>query len=128
MSNIIICLERIFNTQLHGHLPHSIAALVFLVDWFGLSNRHHLMGIVKLESIIIKESNEQFSHTHGVLVGKAVKKLEVTGLVEVGVVGSSIVGVDIDLGEWHAGKSHSSIPVGRELLHGMIFVIIIAMN
>ena len=116
VCDIIVVLEGIFDAELHGHFPHAVAALFLPVENAPLSDGDDGVDIVKLESVVVEEANEEFSDAHSVLLGEAAEELQVARLVEVGIVGRAVVAVDDHLGEARAGGGREAVPVGRELL------------
>ena len=116
VSDIIVILEGILDAELHTHLPHAVAALLLPVEDAPLSDGDDGVHVVQLEAIVPEEADEQLADAHGVLLGEAVEELQVARLVEVGVVGRSVVAVDDHLGESRVGGGRDAVPVGRELL------------
>ena len=116
VCDIIVVLEGIFDAELHGHFPHAVAALFLPVENAPLSDGDDGVDIVKLESVVVEEANEEFADAHSILLGEAAEELQVARLVEVGIVGRAVVAVDDHLGEARAGGGREAVPVGRELL------------
>ena len=116
MGDIIVIFEGIFDAELHIHLPHAVTALLLPVEDASLSDGDHGVHIVQLEAIVPEEANEQLADAHGVLLGEAVEQLQIAWLVEVGVVGRSVVAVDDHFGESRVGGGRDAVPVGRQLL------------
>ena len=116
MGNIVIILERVFDAQLHLHLPQTAPALLLAVEEAPLSHRHHGVVVIELERVEIKKLQQQLAHRHRVLLRVPAQQVQVLRAVEIGVVHGLLVALDGDLRPTRVPRDWAAIPVGREFL------------
>ena len=116
MGDVVIILERVFDAQLHLHLPQTAPTLLLAVEEASLPHGHHGVVVIELERVEIEKLQQQLADRHRVLLREPTQQVQMLRTVEIGVVHGLLVALDGDLRSTRVPRDWAAIPVGREFL------------